>query len=123
MIFATFVAQADDALDWQNVYSSLVKIIPEQQRDLQREAQDSIEYRIALVNSELLFSVTIKAMDSLKITEGKVEYLHQLYDAKYSLNKYDVEMYDVANRLGIHYYDKDSISEARKYFTTAFKDN
>jgi tetratricopeptide (TPR) repeat protein len=107
--------------DWQNVYSSLVKIIPEQQRSLKDEILDSTEYRKALLHSELILSVTMKAMDSLKITEGKVEYLHQLYDAKYSLNKYDVEMYDVANRLGIHYYDKDSISEARKYFTTAFK--
>ena len=107
--------------DWQNVYSSLMKIIPGQQRDLQREAQDSIEDRKALVNSELLFSVTIKAMDSLKISEKKMEYLHQLFDAKLSLNKYDIGMYNVANRLGMHYYDKDSLVEARKYFTTAFK--
>lgn len=107
--------------DWQDVYSSFVKIIPEQQQSLQNGILDSKEYRKALVNSELLLSITIKAMDSLKISDKKMEYLHQLYDAKLSLNKYDVEMYDVANRLGMHYYDKDNLTEARKYFTTAFK--
>lgn len=107
--------------DWQNVYSSLVKIIPEQQRGLQNEIRDSTENRKALVNLELLLSVTIMAMDSLKISERELEYLYQLYDVKNSLNKYDVGMCDVANRLGMHYYDKDSIFEARKYFTIAFK--
>ena len=107
--------------DWQNVYSSLVKIIPEQQRSVQHEILDSTEYRKELVNSELILSVSIKAMDSLKISERKLEYLHQLYDVKKSLNKFDVGMYDVANRLGMYYYDNDSIYEAREFFTTAFQ--
>ena len=107
--------------DWQNVYSSLVKIILENQQKLQNEVHDSVENRKRLINSELLLSLTLQAMDSLDISEGKLVYQHQLFDAKTALSKYDVGMCDVANRLGLHYYDKDSIFEARKYFTTAFK--
>ncbi len=107
--------------DWQNVYSSLVKIIPEQQRNLQNEFLDSVEHRKLLGKSDLVLTVTLQAMDSLDISEGKLAYQHLLFDVKTALSKYDVGMYDVANSLGKHYYDKDSLIEAIKYFITAFK--
>ena len=107
--------------DWQNIYTSLVKIIPRQQQELQKEVLDSAEYKKAMTNTDLLLSVTIKAMDSLNISDGKYEYLHELYDIKNALNKQDIGMFDIANELGMYYYDKDSIYEARKYFATAFE--
>ena len=106
--------------DWKNVYSSLNKIVPELERDLQDSENDSVEYRNALVNSELILSATLQAMDSLKITDKKVDYLHQLYDVKTLLPKQDARMYDVANSLGRYYYEMDDIVEARKYFVVAF---
>ena len=106
--------------DWNNVYSSLNKMVPEQQRDLQISRNDSAEYKKSLVNSELTLSVMIQAMDSLEITDKKVDYLHQLYDVKTLLSRQGTRMYDVANRLGRYYYEKDDIVEARKYFVVAF---
>lgn len=107
--------------DWQNVYSSLVKIIPEQRQELQNNSLDSVNCRKLLRESDLVLSVTLQAMDSLDISDGRLEYQHLLFDVKTALSKYDVGMYDVANRLGMHYYDKDSLIEAQKYFATAFK--
>jgi len=106
--------------DWKNVYSSLNKIVPELQRDLQDSRDDSAEYKKSLVNSELILSVTLQAMDSLEITDRKLDFLHQLYGVKTLLSRHDTKMYDVASRLGRYYYEKDNIVEARKYFVVAF---
>ena len=106
--------------DWKNVYSSLNKIVPELQHDVNDSRSDSIEYKKTLVNSELILSATLQAMDSLEITDRKWDYLHRLYDVKTLLSRHDTRMYDVANRLGQHYYEKDDIIEARQYFVAAF---
>ena len=106
--------------DWKNVYSSLNKIVPELERDLQNSRNDSAEYKKSLVNSELILSAALQAMDSLEITDKKVDYLHQLYDVKTLLSRQDARMYDVANSLGRYYYEMDDIVEARKYFVVAF---
>lgn len=106
--------------DWKNVYSSLNKIVPELERDLQDSENDSVEYRNALVNSELILSATLQAMDSLKITDRKQDCLRQLYDVKTLLNRKDTRMYDVANRLGRYYYENDDVAKAREYFVSAF---
>ena len=107
--------------DWRNVYSSLVKIIPEQQRMLQDENLDSVGRRKLLEKSDLVLSVALMAMDSLNILDGKLAYQLKSFDIKESLLKYDVGMFDVSNNLGMQYYEKDSLIEARKYFTTAFR--
>lgn len=106
--------------DWKNVYSSLNKLVPELQRNLQDSRNDSAEYKKSLVNSELLLSVMLQAMDSLEITDRKLDYLHQLFDIKTLLSRHDAGMYDVANSLGRYYYEKDDIIKARQYFVAAF---
>ena len=106
--------------DWKNVYSSLSKIVPELQRGLQDCENDSVEYKKALVNTELILSVTLQAMDSLEITDRKQDCLRQLYDVKTLLNRKDTRMYDVANRLGRYYYEKGDVVKAREYFVSAF---
>lgn len=106
--------------DWKNVYSSLSKIVPELQRGLQDCENDSVEYKKALVNTELILSVTLQAMDSLEITDRKQDCLRQLYDVKTLLNRKDTRMYDVANRLGRYYYENDDVAKAREYFVSAF---
>ena len=106
--------------DWKYVYSSLNKIVPEMQRDLQDSKSDSIKYKKTLVNSELVLSVILQAMDSLEITDRKLDYLHRLYEVKTLLSRHDAGMYDVANSLGRYYYEMDDIAEARNYFVAAF---
>ena len=106
--------------DWKNVYSSLKKIVPELQCEHKDIRSDSVEYRNALINSELILSATLQAMDSLEITDRKWDYLHRLYDVKTLLSRHDTRMYDIANRLGRYYYEKDDIIEARQYFVAAF---
>ena len=106
--------------DWKNVYSSLNKIVPELQRNLQDSRNDSAEYKKSLVNSELILSVMLQAMDSLEINDRKLDCLHQLFDVKMLLSRHDIRMYDVANRLGRYYYEKDDIIEAQKFFVVAF---
>lgn len=106
--------------DWKNVYSSLNKLVPELQRNLQDSRNDSAEYKKSLVNSELILSVMLQAMDSLEINDRKLDCLHQLFDVKMLLSRHDIRMYDVANRLGRYYYEKDDIIEAQKFFVVAF---
>lgn len=106
--------------DWKNVYSSLNQIVPELQRNLQDSRNDSAEYKKSLVNSELILSVMLQAMDSLEINDRKLDCLHQLFDVKMLLSRHDIRMYDVANRLGRYYYEKDDIIEAQKFFVVAF---
>ena len=62
----------------------------------------------------------LQAMDSLEINDRKLDCLHQLFDVKMLLSRHDIRMYDVANRLGRYYYEKDDIIEAQKFFVVAF---
>ena len=106
--------------DWKTVYSSLQKVIPELQKELQSDSNDSIENKKLLEKLDLTLSVTLQAVDSLEISNEKIDYLQQLYNVKIALSKNDIGLSDVANRLGQYYYKEDSLELSRAYFAAAF---